>query len=341
MWGTMANKEKTITLVAAVGEHSTGPIVYLSASAIAGITQEEMDYLIEIGIASGLQVIIHGFGGRKKVGSLAVTWDASVEFFNREIPHGVPFFSLWIMRPCNRSVMVNESKFLYGVVQSWVTLLNLSEKERAGLLRNSAARNELRTAVENCNRDPDKGSTLPPSLWQYVLVGTVSLPENESLQPRSIKEIGDERGFGPADKMPNLAQAENFTTQFRWRAESPEWTAAVDLAEREARMTIGTSDGGAHLSHDDDWDWSSYFFRTWVHDYGRWSLEVGICQITQVPAALIGLTDRGTMAVSNGADIMILDPQAIGSWKKELVYDLPGGVERVRAWGRRQSSMVS
>jgi N-acyl-D-aspartate/D-glutamate deacylase len=330
----LANKEEMLALAAAVGEHGTGSIAFLPASAIGGITEEDMDYLIEIGKASGLPVIIQGLGGRNKVDAPTATWDASVEFLDRATALGAPVFSLLITRPFDRSVMVNESNFLYGAVPSWVKMLNLPEKERAELLRDSAARDELRTAVENYNRDPDKGTTLPPPLWQYVFVDTVSLPENESLQSRSIKEIADERGVAPADVMLDLALAENFTTQFRWRTESPEWTAAVDLAQRDARMIIGTSDGGAHLARDDGSDWSSYFLRTWVLERGTWSLEEGIRQITQIPASLIGLTDRGTLAVGNWADIMIFDPQTIGPWKKELVHDLPGGVGRFKAWGK-------
>ena len=54
-------------------------------------------------------------------------------------------------------------------------------------------------------------------------------------------------------------------------------------------MIIGTSDGGAHLAKDDGSDWSSYFLRSWVLDRGVWSLEEGIRQITQIPAALLGI----------------------------------------------------
>ena len=61
-------------------------------------------------------------------------------------------------------------------------------------------------------------------------------------------------------------------------------------------MIIGTSDGGAHLARDDGADWSSYFLRSWVLDREVWTLEEGIRQITQVPAALLGFVDRGVIA---------------------------------------------
>ena len=61
--------------------------------------------------------------------------------------------------------------------------------------------------------------------------------------------------------MLDLALAEDLATEFRWRTESPEWTAAVGEAQLDPRMVIGTSDGGAHLARDDGADWSSYFLR--------------------------------------------------------------------------------
>ena len=99
-------------------------------------------------------------------------------------------------------------------------------------------------------------------------------------------------------------------------------------------MVIGVSDGGAHLARDDGADWSSYFLRNWVLDRKVWTLEEGIRQITQIPASLVGLTDRGTVKVGGWADLMVFDPATIGPWQKEFVHDLPGGVGRFKAWGR-------
>jgi N-acyl-D-aspartate/D-glutamate deacylase len=134
--------------------------------------------------------------------------------------------------------------------------------------------------------------------------------------------------------MLDLALAEDLGTEFRWRTESPEWADAVGTAQRDSRMVIGTSDGGAHLARDDGADWSSYFLRSWVLDRQVWTLEEGIRQITQMPAALLGFRDRGTLTVGSWADMMIFDPDTIGPWRKEFVFDLPGGVGRFKAWGQ-------
>jgi N-acyl-D-aspartate/D-glutamate deacylase len=213
-------------------------------------------------------------------------------------------------------------------------MLKLPHDARVALLRDSAARAELRDAVEHYNRDPAKGTTVPPPLWELVFVDEVARPEHQKLQGRSIRELADEAGVAPADAMLDLALDEDLATRFRWRTESPEWTEAVREAQLDARMIVGTSDGGAHLARDDGADWSSYFLRSWVLDRQVWTLEEGIRRITQVPATLVGLADRGTIRPGGWADLMVFDPATIGPWRKEFVHDLPGGAGRFKAWGR-------
>ena len=62
-------------------------------------------------------------------------------------------------------------------------------------------------------------------------------------------------------------------------------------------------------------------------------MEEGIRQLTQVPATLMGLHDRGTLRVGGWADIMIFD-DTVGPTTKEFTRDLPGGAGRWRAWGK-------
>src|SRR5262249_53130932 len=111
-------------------------------------------------------------------------------------------------------------------------------------------------------------------------------------------------------------------------------------AQRDARMLIGVSDGGAHLARDDGADWSSYFLRSWVLDRKVWTLEEGIRQITQMPAALTGMRDCGILAPGSPADLFVFDSDTLRPWRKEFVHDLPGGVGRFKAWGQGVNATV-
>jgi N-acyl-D-amino-acid deacylase len=330
----LSDREEMAALVEEVGRAGAGSIAYLPSSAIGGLDDVDMDYLVRLGQVSGLPVIIQGLGGRNKVDAPTATWAASRAFLDRATALGAPVFSMLIARPFDRPVIIDGTNLHYLAVPSWNAMLQLPHRERVALLRDPGARERLRHAVEHYNRDAALGTTVPPPLWDAVFVDEVALAENDKYQARSIVEIAAERGVAPADAMLDLALSEDLATRFRWRTESPEWTAAVAEAQLDPRMVIGTSDGGAHLARDDGADWSSYFLRSWVLDRKVWTLEEGIRQITQIPAALVGLAGRGTIAPGGHADLFVFDPDTIGPSTKEFVHDLPGGVGRFKAWGR-------
>ena len=330
----MGERDELLALAEEAGRSGAGSIAFLPASAIGGLDREDEDYLIRLGSVSGLPVVIQGLGGRNKTDAPTATWEASKAFLDRATEAGAPVFSMLIARPFDRPIVLDESNFHYLAVPAWDRMLKLPHAERLARLRDQASRDELRDAVEHYNRDPSKGTTVPPPLWDAVFVDEVARPEHEKLQARSIRDIADERGVAPADALLDLAVSEDLSTRFRWRTESPEWTDAVREAQLDARMIVGVSDGGAHLARDDGADWSSYFLRSWVLDRHVWTLEEGIRQMTQVPAALLGLAERGVIRPGGWADLMVFDPDTIGPWKKEFVHDLPGGVGRFKAWGR-------
>ena len=336
----LSDHRELLALAAAAGRFGAGSIAFLPASSIGGLDDDDKQLLIDLGRVSGLPVIIQGLGGRNKVDAPTATWEASVEFLDRATAQGAPVFSMLIARPFDRAFSVGPDNLLFLSVPSWVHMLNLPVSERAAALRDPAVRDELRDAVENYNRDPAKGTTVPPPLWSAVYVDRVASPQNQALQSRSIQAIATERGMAPADVLLDLALEENFATAFRWRTESPEWSEAVHSAQLDPRMVVGVSDGGAHLARDDGADWSSYYLRTWVLDRQVWTLEEGIRQITQVPAALAGIADRGTLRPGSWADMMVFDPDRIGPWKKEFTHDLPGGVGRFRAWGQGVNATI-
>jgi N-acyl-D-amino-acid deacylase len=327
-----ATHAELLALAAATGEGGRGSITYLPESAIGGITPGDEDLLLRIGQASGLPTIIQGLGGRNKVDAPTATWDRALAFLDRATAAGTPVYSILIARPPDRPLRIDEMCFHYLAVPSWNRMLQLPHEQRVALLRDPSARHELRHAVESYNRDPAKGTTTPPPLWSTVVVDHVTMPAHEKLVGRTIESLALEQGRAPADVMLDLALAEDLRVEFRWRWETPEWTVAVAEAQRDSRMIIGTSDGGAHLARDDGADWSSWFLRHWVLDRGVWSLEDGIRQITQFPAALLGFADRGTLEIGKWADLFVFDPATIDAGRKEFVRDLPGGAGRFKAW---------
>jgi N-acyl-D-aspartate/D-glutamate deacylase len=107
------------------------------------------------------------------------------------------------------------------------------------------------------------------------------------------------------------------------------------LKSRKIFPSLG--DAGAHVSQIMDAGWSSFVLSHWVRRQGLYSLEEGLRRITSGPARVLGLRDRGTLAVGMKADINVFDPETVSELAPELVRDFPGGAPRYiqRAKGYR------
>ena len=200
--------------------------------------------------------------------------------------------------------------------------------ERIALLRDPAFRDAIRDSVENPNRDPDAGPTLPPPHWAVVHVNRVTRPENEKFVGRSLADIAAELGVHPTDAMLDIALSEDLGVEFVWRTETPEWIEGTQVAQADPHMLVGTSDGGAHLDRDDGAEAHTWFLQHWVREWRGFTLEEGVRQITAIPAALCGFTDRGLVLPGYAADLFIFDPDTMGPGRKEFVHDFPNGAGR-------------
>ena len=329
-----AAREEILALAEEAGRTGSGSICFLPAGTSVGLKPEDYELIIDIGHASGLPVIIQGLGARSKIDVPGAGWDDAVKVLDRAQAEGAPFYSLLIARPFDRAVTFDERNHHWQAVPTWHAMTRLPIGERRALLSDPAAREAMRHAIENQNRDPAKGTTLPAPQWSNVYVDASGTLPAEAHGGRSIADLAAERGVAPGDFALDLALADDFATQLRWRMDTPDWTDAVAKSQTDPRIIVGTSDGGAHLAKDDQADWSSYFLGKWVRERGLWSLEEGVRQITQVPAAILGFHDRGTLRVGGWADIMIFDADEIGPLRKDYVNDLPGGVGRYKAYGR-------
>lgn len=324
-----SSHKELLALCEEVGESNRGTIGYLPLSAIGGLTPEDGELMIDMALAAHRPVIMQGLGARSKIEAPTATWPESEKYLEKCRSRGAAVYSLLISRPFNRPFTLSGFTSMYEGVHPFHRLFKTEGKEaRIAMLRDPAYRDEIRHAVENPNRDPDKGSNTPPPAFNMVLVNKASLPENVALQGRRISDIAAERNMAPMDVMVEIALSEDLETEFLQNTETDEWRDGTALASRHPQMIIGTSDGGAHLGRDDNAEFTSYFFQKWVREWGTWTLEEGVRELTMLPAKILGFNGRGVLAEGYAADIMIFDPDTIGPDRKYRANDLPGGDSR-------------
>jgi len=143
---------------------------------------------------------------------------------------------------------------------------------------------------------------------------------------KSVAEIAAERNADPVDAFFDMAIADDLRTEFSYCLSGDTHRGPSLLDENNM---IGLSDAGAHLTLLADHAYTTYFLGRWIRERGLMPLEQGVRKLTQVPAQLFGIRERGALANGYFADITLFDPTRVIDLPTELVYDLPGGGPRL------------
>jgi N-acyl-D-aspartate/D-glutamate deacylase len=104
---------------------------------------------------------------------------------------------------------------------------------------------------------------------------------------------------------------------------------AVEEMLTRPHTVIGLGDGGAHCGFICDASFPTHFLARWSRD-GDIPLGRAVKALTYDTAQVVGLQDRGRVAVGLRADLNVIDLDKLGLRIPEMVYDLPCGSGRLR-----------
>jgi N-acyl-D-aspartate/D-glutamate deacylase len=96
-------------------------------------------------------------------------------------------------------------------------------------------------------------------------------------------------------------------------------------------VVLGASDAGAHLDQTGQFNYSTVFIENAVRRRNLMSLEEAVHLLSEVPAKLYGMKGRGRLEEGAWADMVIFDPQTIGSAPLSVRHDLPASGMRMFA----------
>lgn len=232
--------------------------------------------------------------------------------------------------PQAMTVRINlHSGFVFDALGGWADLFRLSIPDRIERLRDPVVRKQLDEGAHS----EASGMLRGLAVWENLRIHEAFAEENQAFVGRSVGEIAKEQGVAPFDAMLDIAIADELRTAFMppaggeapedWRARGPVWT--------DDRTVIGASDAGAHLDMIDTFAVSTRVLGNGVREHGILSLEEGVRQLTNVPARLYGLRERGRLEVGWHADVVVFDPETIGCGPTYTRWDLPGGEGRLYA----------
>ncbi|MEZ4327485.1 MAG: amidohydrolase family protein [Polyangiales bacterium] len=151
-----------------------------------------------------------------------------------------------------------------------------------------------------------------------------------SLEERPVLEVARERGVDPVDLVLDLSIASGLTARFRFAFLNHDQHEVRELIT-DPHTVITLSDAGAHADQLCDACYATHLLGHWVREQGALTLEQAVHALTARPAQLMGLRDRGLLAIGRPADVVVFDPVSVAPAPLRRVRDLPGGAERLEA----------
>jgi len=102
----------------------------------------------------------------------------------------------------------------------------------------------------------------------------------------------------------------------------------------------GLADTGAHAGQICDADASTHYLTYWQRTRNAVALPEAVRRLTAFPASVLGLKERGTLAVGQYADINVFDIDRLASQHPEYVNDFPGGKGRLMVKSRGYAATI-
>jgi N-acyl-D-amino-acid deacylase len=195
-------------------------------------------------------------------------------------------------------------------------ILNRTVAEQSATFNDSAWRAQFQDELVN---DP------APLNWAAV---RVVQSQDKSLQGKSLTDIAADRGVDPTVAMLDVALAEGLETTFGRVRGEPDLAKVLPVVTHP-RTVVGLSDAGAHVSQHCYADFTTSFLQSYWRERKLLALEDAVRLLTSDPAKSVCLADRGRLQVGQPADVVVFDPQTVGSTRQYMVQDMPAGGERL------------
>jgi N-acyl-D-aspartate/D-glutamate deacylase len=316
-----ASKEEILTLARQVRDFEGTTVEFLPG---VGWGEEEANYMADISLAANRPVnwnvlVPNAQNIQHAQAQLAAT-DIARE-------RGAEVLALTVPQPM--TIRINlDSGFVFDALYNWSSFFQLTKAEKLAVLSDPEKRTKLGEDAQN----PDSPMHMLAN-WENFTIDQTRKDSLKQFCGRRVGEIAEELGKTAFDAMIDIAVEDDLQTYFMpptMGEDEATWKLRGELWHDD-RTIIGASDAGAHLDMIDTFAFSSQVLGEGVRNRKLITMEEAVRQLTDVPAKLYGLRERGRLEEGFHADLVVFDADNVGLGETYTKYDLPAGAGRLYA----------
>ncbi|MFF8714900.1 amidohydrolase family protein [Streptomyces sp. NPDC015184] len=315
--------EELLALSRAVGEHEGTQLEAIVAGCLDQFSDEEIDLLVDMTATAGRplnwNVLTIDAAVPERVPRQLVPSERARRAGGRIVALTMP-----ILTPMNMSL---GTFCALNLIPGWGDVLALPVPERIERLRDADTRAEMLRRADS----KEAGVFRRLADFARYVIGDTYSAANEGLTGRVVRDIAAERGQDPFHCLVEICAADELRTVL-WPMptdnDPASWALRRETWEHEDVM-LGGSDAGAHLDRMCGAPYTTRFLGDCLRGRGLVPLEKAVKMLTDDPARLFGLRERGRIEEGFHADLVLFDPERIDAGPATLVHDLPGDSPRL------------
>ncbi len=318
-----ASEEELLMLCRTVGEHAGTTLEAIFSGCVTSFSDEETELLAQMSVQAKRPLNWNALGVKGDSDEERIEHQMRPSSRARELGGRVVALSMPVHMDMNLSMATYCAIWL---IPGWREVMMLPPAEKTAKLRDPEFRAQMIASAQG------SGFERLADFGMYRIGDTIA-PENKKYEGRLVDEIAQERGVDPWDALVDIEVADDYRTVL-WPVpiadQDEDWILRRELWEHDD-VVLGGSDAGAHLDRMLGSPYPTRFLADALHGRKLISLERAVHLMTDAPARLYGLKDRGRLMQGALADVVVFDPDTVGSGPARRVYDLPGESLRLTA----------
>jgi N-acyl-D-aspartate/D-glutamate deacylase len=328
-----ASREELLALAAAVRVQPGTQLEAIIPGCLSGFTDEDIDLLTGMSKAADRPLnwnvlgvsAANPAGHEKQLRASEIAAERGGRVVALTLPHATKIRLSFL------------SGFVLDGLPGWREIMHLPVPERLRAL----AVPEVRRRLDDGAHSKEAGILRGLADWERLIIVETFAPENDDVTGRTVGEVATARGKKPFDALLDVVIADELRTGLSPRPfgdGEADWKMRAEVW-RNRDAVIGGSDAGAHLDMMCGAIYTTSLLGHGVREHQVVTLEEAVRLITDVPARLYGLKERGRITPGWHADLVMFDPATVDHGPERTSYDLPAGAPRLVAEAKGISSV--